>query len=90
MGMVMLGRRFLGLFPGLSYNEADRVALADSGAIPILSDMLQDESEELRDNAAEALVKFSEDLLLHDRISDAFGNLSFQNMQHGLITDSCF
>ncbi|KAA8523572.1 hypothetical protein F0562_009995 [Nyssa sinensis] len=68
-----------------SYNEAYRVALADSGAIPILSDMLQDESEELRDNAAETLVKFSEDPLLHDRILDAFGNLSFQNMLHRLI-----
>ncbi|XP_057485299.1 uncharacterized protein LOC130771654 [Actinidia eriantha] len=46
-----------------SYYEADRVALARAGAIPVLIDLLQDEeSEEVRDNAAKALVGFSEDL----------------------------
>lgn len=68
----------------MSYNEADRAALANSGAIPRLVDMLQDESEEMRDNSAEALVNFSEDPSLGDRISDVLNSPSFQNMQERL------
>ncbi|KAI5674719.1 hypothetical protein M9H77_15083 [Catharanthus roseus] len=69
----------------MSYNAAERLALADSGAIPHLIDLLRDESEEVRDNAAEALVNFSEDPLLSDRISHVLDDPSFQNMQDRVI-----
>ncbi|TXG67638.1 hypothetical protein EZV62_008913 [Acer yangbiense] len=35
----------------LSYDEADRVALADTGAVPLMIDVFHDESEELRDKS---------------------------------------
>lgn len=66
----------------LSYDEADRMALAEAGPISILIDMmLHDESEAVKDYAAEALVNFAEDPLYHDRISDAFSVPSFRDMQ---------
>ncbi|CAK9187819.1 unnamed protein product, partial [Ilex paraguariensis] len=43
------------------------------------------ESEELRDNAAEALVNFSEDHSMRETISGALDIPSFQNMQDRLI-----
>ncbi|CAN4075431.1 unnamed protein product [Withania somnifera] len=67
---VYVRERVSGAISQLSYNEADRAALADSGAIPRLVDKLQDELEEMTDNAAEALVNFSEDPSLGDRIPD--------------------
>ncbi|OIT07661.1 hypothetical protein A4A49_13178 [Nicotiana attenuata] len=73
-----------GAIAQLSYNEADRAALANSRAILQLVDMLQDESEEMRDNAAEALVNFTEDPSLGDRISYVLNSPSFQNMQERL------
>ncbi|KAH9652184.1 ARM repeat superfamily protein [Citrus sinensis] len=73
-----------GAIAQLSYNEADRVALADAGAVPIMIELLHDESEELRDNAAESLINFSEDPLQHERISEAIGIPSFQSMQSRL------
>lgn len=85
-GSVDVREKVSGVVAQLSYNEADRVYLADAGAIPLLTDiLLQDESEELRDSAAEALVNFSEDPLLRSRISDAVNVPSFQSMQNRLI-----
>ncbi|XP_028779011.1 uncharacterized protein LOC114735476 [Neltuma alba] len=70
----------------LSYDEADRMALAEAGAIPILIEMmLHDELEEVRDNAAEALVNFAEDPLYCDRVSDAISVPSFRDMQNRLL-----
>lgn len=70
----------------LSYDEADRMALAEAGAIPILIEMmLHEELEEVRDNAAEALVNFAEDPLYHDRVSDAISVPSFRDMQNRLL-----
>ncbi|PON94100.1 Armadillo-type fold containing protein [Trema orientale] len=73
-----------GAIAQLSYDEANRVALADAGAIPFLMELLHDESEESRDNAAEALVNFSDDPLQHNRMSEAMQVPSFQNMQNRL------
>ncbi|GAA0144944.1 hypothetical protein LIER_05259 [Lithospermum erythrorhizon] len=69
-----------GAIAQLSYHEAVRQILSDSGAIPLLIDMLEDESDELKDNAAEALANYLGDPLLGDRISNALGRLSFNNM----------
>ncbi|KAJ9153885.1 hypothetical protein P3X46_027273 [Hevea brasiliensis] len=49
-----------GAIAQLSYNEADRAALADSGEVPILIELLY-ELEDLKDNAAEILVNLAED-----------------------------
>ncbi|PON43280.1 Armadillo-type fold containing protein [Parasponia andersonii] len=73
-----------GAIAHLSYDEANRAALADAGAIPFLMELLHDESEESRDNAAEALVNFSDDPLQHNRMSEAMLVPSFQNMQNRL------
>lgn len=76
-----------GAFAQLSYDGTDRMALAEAGAIPILIDLMNDgnEVEELRDNAAEALVNFYEDPLFHERVSDAINVPSFRNMQNRLF-----
>ena len=55
------------------------------GAIRVLIELLHDESEELKDNAAEALINFSEDPLRRDRISEAIDVPSFQNMQNRMV-----
>lgn len=77
--------RVSGVIAQLSYNKSDRMALANAGVIPLLTNILQDDSAELRDNAAEALVNFSEDPLLRPRIADAVNIPSFQNMQNRLM-----
>lgn len=76
-----------GAFAQLSYDGTDRMALAEAGAIPILIDLMNDgnEVEELRDNAAEALVNFYEDPLFHERVSNAINVPSFRNMQNRLF-----
>ncbi|KAK7316830.1 hypothetical protein RJT34_00574 [Clitoria ternatea] len=76
-----------GSFAQLSYDGMDRMALADAGAVPILIDLMNDvdEVEELRDNAAEAIVNFYEDPLYHDRVSDAINVPLFRNMQSRLV-----
>ncbi|KAF7831303.1 vacuolar protein 8 [Senna tora] len=67
----------------LSYEEADRMALAEAGAIPILIDMmLHDELEDVRDNAAEALINFAGDPLYNNRVSDAISFPSFREIQN--------
>ncbi|KAG5002068.1 hypothetical protein AAZX31_08G314700 [Glycine max] len=75
-----------GAFAQLSYDGTDRMALAEAGAVPILIDLMNDvdEVEELRDNAAEALVNYYVDPLYHDSVSDAINVPSFRNMQNRL------
>ncbi|KAL6310988.1 hypothetical protein AAG906_024652 [Vitis piasezkii] len=63
-----------GAIAQLSYNAGDRAALADAGAIPILMDLLgDDQSEELRNKAAEALISFSFNITsfqdIHNRLA---------------------
>ena len=68
---------------GKGYPDS-RVALADAGAVPLMIDVFHDESEEaeeLRDIAKEALINFSEDPYLRERISVAIDDLSFQRME---------
>lgn len=76
-----------GAFAQLSYDGTERMALAEAGAIPILIDLMNDSDgvEELRDNAAEALVNFHEDPLYHGRVSDAINIPSFRNIQNRLV-----
>lgn len=47
--------------------------------------MLQDELEELRDNAVDSLISFSKDPSHHDRLSQAFPLPAFQHMQDWMI-----
>ncbi|GFP83862.1 vacuolar protein 8 [Phtheirospermum japonicum] len=66
----------------LSHDEADRAVLASCRALPCLIEMLEDgESDEVRGNAAEALVNFSLDQLLGDRLSCILDHPSFRNMR---------
>ncbi|OMP04285.1 Armadillo [Corchorus olitorius] len=74
-----------GAIAQLSYHEADREALIESGAVTHLLELLHDDSEELRDNAAEALINFYEDPLQHDRISEVVDLPAFRNMQNRLF-----
>lgn len=60
-GSVEFKERVSGAISQLCYNENDREAFSESGMVPILIEWLGDESEKLRDNAAEALINFSED-----------------------------
>ncbi|KAK1581196.1 hypothetical protein Q3G72_003941 [Acer saccharum] len=83
-GNVEVRERVSGAIAKLSYDEADRVALADVGAVPLMIDVLHDESEmaeELRDITKEADIIFSEDPSLRERISVAIDDLSFQRME---------
>ncbi|KAI3769183.1 hypothetical protein L6452_00283 [Arctium lappa] len=70
-----------GAIAQLSCNDAERVLIANLGGISLLISVLEDESEELRDNAAQALVNFYEDVLLRDRMSGAVDHPSFLSMQ---------
>ncbi|KAK1581139.1 hypothetical protein Q3G72_012798 [Acer saccharum] len=83
-GNVEVRERVSGAIAKLSYDEADRVALADVGAVPLMIDVLHDESEvaeELRDITKEADINFSEGPSLRERISVAIDDLSFQRME---------
>lgn len=81
---MKLRKKVSGAIAQLSYDEADRVALANAGVIPFLIELMHDDSEEMRDNAAEALINFSEDPLHCNRISEAIDIPAFQNMQNTL------
>ncbi|KAI3675805.1 hypothetical protein L1987_85400 [Smallanthus sonchifolius] len=70
-----------GAIAQLSYNEAERVVIADLEGISVLISMLEDESEEVKDNAAQALVYIYEDPLLCDRLSGALRNPVFLRVQ---------
>ncbi|CAJ1963947.1 unnamed protein product [Sphenostylis stenocarpa] len=76
-----------GAFAQLSYDGTDRMALAEAGVISVLIDMMNDvdEVEELRDNAAEALVNFYDDPLYHDRVAGEINITSFRNIQNRLV-----
>ncbi|KAG4122773.1 hypothetical protein ERO13_D11G287700v2 [Gossypium hirsutum] len=73
-----------GAIAQLSYSQADREALNESGAVPLLLDLLHDDSEELKDNAAEALINFFDDTLQHETISQVVDHPSFWSMQNRL------
>ncbi|WCJ33046.1 ARM repeat superfamily protein [Euphorbia peplus] len=76
-------RSVAGAISQLSYNEADRVALVDAGAVSILVELLHnDELEEEKDYAVEALVNFGEDPLQRSIIFEAIDGTLFQNMQN--------
>ncbi|XP_073145929.1 uncharacterized protein [Henckelia pumila] len=78
--------RVSGAIAQLSCNKADRVALANSGVISVLLDVLsEDESNELIDNAVEALVNFSADPSLGERISCISESPLFQNMRYRVL-----
>ncbi|XP_010252703.1 PREDICTED: U-box domain-containing protein 10-like [Nelumbo nucifera] len=76
-----------GVVAQLTYDEGDRIALVGAGVIPLLISSLPDESEELmKDNAAEALINFSEDPLQRHSVSEALNNNpSFQSIQNRII-----
>ena len=80
-GNVEVRERVSGAIAKLSYDEEDRVALADAGAVPFMIEVLHDESEELRDTTTEALINFYEDPSLQERISTAIDDLSLQRME---------
>ncbi|KAK4849994.1 hypothetical protein QYF36_002835 [Acer negundo] len=83
-GNFEVRERVSGAIAKLSYDEADHVALADAGAVPLMIDVFHEESEEaegLRDFAKEALLNFSEDPYLRERISVTIDDLSFQRME---------
>ncbi|KAK3199914.1 hypothetical protein Dsin_023329 [Dipteronia sinensis] len=81
-GNVEVRERVSGAIAKLSYDEADRVALADAGAVPLMIDVLHvlhdesEEAEELRDITKEADINFSEDPSLRERISVAIDDLT--------------
>lgn len=75
----------LGAIVQMSYEVADRRALADEGAIPVLIGLSRSDSEELKDNAIEALVNFSEDPFLCDRVSEVLDNPLFQAVRSRLV-----
>lgn len=70
-----------GAIAQLSYNEAERALISNSEGISLLISSLDDESEEVKDNAAQALVYFYEDPLLRDRMSAAHNHPSFLSMK---------
>ncbi|KAK6934556.1 hypothetical protein RJ641_034711 [Dillenia turbinata] len=74
----------------LSDYEQAVCALCNAAAIPLMVELLiegssdvveKNESEETSDNAVEALINFSEDLLLHDMVANVLDNPLFQEMQ---------
>ncbi|KVI10404.1 uncharacterized protein LOC112505766 [Cynara cardunculus var. scolymus] len=69
-----------GVIAQLSYNDAERDLIASLGGISLLISMLEDESEELRGNAAQALVNFYEDVLFRDRMLGAVDHPLFLSM----------
>ncbi|KAI3810260.1 hypothetical protein L1987_19871 [Smallanthus sonchifolius] len=74
-----------GAIAQLSYNEAERVVIADLEGISVLISMLEDESEEVKDNAAQALVYIYEDPLLCDRMSGALRHPVFLRVQERMV-----
>ncbi|PWA54780.1 Armadillo [Artemisia annua] len=74
-----------GAIAQLSDNEAERVVIASLDGISLLISMLEDESDDVRDFAAQALVYFHEDPLLCNRVSGALDHPSFLSMQERLV-----
>ncbi|CAI0374039.1 unnamed protein product [Linum tenue] len=70
-----------GVICQLSYDRANREALLEAGAVPILIGLLGDHSEDvnLRDNVAEALVNFSQDMEQGDLVAEVVNGPSFEN-----------
>lgn len=74
-----------GAIAQLSYNEAERSVIADLEGISVLINLLEDESEEIKDNAAQALVYLHEDPLLCDRMSDVPNHPVFLRVQERMV-----
>ncbi|GKB99066.1 armadillo repeat-containing protein 4 [Tanacetum coccineum] len=74
-----------GAIAQLSDNEAERVVIASLDGISILISMLEDESDDVRDFAAQALVYFHEDPLFCNRVSGALDHPSFLSIQERLV-----
>lgn len=74
-----------GVVAQLSYDRADRLALIEASSVPIFMSLLQNESEELKDNAPESLINFSKDSSLRDMISQEFDVPAFQDIQQRLM-----
>ncbi|KAK9057212.1 hypothetical protein SSX86_024579 [Deinandra increscens subsp. villosa] len=74
-----------GVMAQLSYNEAERAVIADLEGISVLISMLEDESEEVKDNAAQALVYVYEDPLLCDRMTGALRHPVFLRVQERMV-----
>ncbi|CAN8268969.1 unnamed protein product [Cochlearia groenlandica] len=83
-GSLNFKERISGAITQLSYNENDRKAFSDSSVIPILIEWLEADSEELRHNAAESLINFSEDQEHYGRLREAIRHPVFQNMRSTL------
>ncbi|KAH0880164.1 hypothetical protein HID58_067558 [Brassica napus] len=83
-GSLEFRERISGAISQLCYNENDREVFSESGMIPILIEWLGDESEELRDNAAEALINFSEDREHYGRVREALSHPVIRSMQSRL------
>ncbi|KAM0063797.1 putative armadillo repeat-containing domain, armadillo-like helical [Helianthus debilis subsp. tardiflorus] len=77
--------KICGAIGQLSYNNAERVVIADLGGISVLINMLEDDSEEVKDNAAQALVCLYEDPLLCDRMSGAPSHPVFLRVQERMV-----
>lgn len=84
-GDDVIREKVSGAFAQLSYSGAARLFLVHSGAIPLLSTVLQAETEELIYTAAEALVNFAEDPLFSATVSNVLDDPCFQNMQDRLV-----
>ncbi|PKU71316.1 ankyrin and armadillo repeat-containing protein [Dendrobium catenatum] len=70
-GNVDIRLKVMGTIAQLSYEEANRRALAEAGGIPLLIDLFNGASEELRDYATEALMNFGEDPTFRDLVNEA-------------------
>uniref|UniRef100_A0A7N0RD97 Uncharacterized protein n=1 Tax=Kalanchoe fedtschenkoi TaxID=63787 RepID=A0A7N0RD97_KALFE len=84
-GSTEVQEKVSGAFAQLSYNEADRKALAEAGAMPILINMLEDGNQEMKDNAAEALISFADDPVYVDIVSEISNAPAFQNMRNRIV-----
>ncbi|KAK1440243.1 hypothetical protein QVD17_06068 [Tagetes erecta] len=74
-----------GAIAQLSYNEVERIVIVNLEGVSVLINMLEDESEEVKDNAAQALVYIHEDPLLRDRTSDVLSHPVFLRVQERMV-----
>lgn len=74
--------RVCNLISRLCYEKRDRDVIADIGAIPLLADLVdRDESEDVKQNAAEALLCLYEDPAHHDKVSGAIDVTLLRRME---------
>lgn len=84
-GSTEVKEKVSGAFAQMSYNECDRIALAEAGAIPILINMMGGTNDEMMDNAVEALVNFAEDPVYMNRVSEVLGSPAFLYMRNRVV-----